>query len=52
MAIGHAGVIRDFVDCIRSGGTPQTTASDNIKSLAMVFAAIASAEQHQRVPVV
>ena len=52
MATGHAGVIRDFVDCVHSGGTPQTVASDNIKSLAMVFAAIASAEQRQRVPVV
>jgi predicted dehydrogenase len=51
MATGHAGVIREFVDCVRMGGTPQTAASDNIKSLAMVFAAIASAEQQQRVPV-
>jgi predicted dehydrogenase len=51
MATGHAGVIREFVDCVRTGGIPQTTASDNIKSLAMVFAAIASAEQQQRVPV-
>jgi predicted dehydrogenase len=49
---GHAGVIRDFVDCVRTGGTPQTVASDNIKSLAMVFGAIASAEQQQRVSMV
>jgi predicted dehydrogenase len=52
IATGHAGVIREFVDCVRSGATPQTVASDNIKSLAMVFAAIASAEQQQRVAVV
>lgn len=52
MATGHGGVIRDFVTCVRSGGTPQTVASDNIKSLAMVFAAIESAEQRGRVPVV
>jgi len=40
----HAGAIRDFVACVRSGATPETTASDNIQSLAMVFGAIASAE--------
>jgi predicted dehydrogenase len=52
MATGHAGVIREFLDCVRSGGVPQTAADDNIKSLAMVFAAITSAEQKQRVLVV
>jgi predicted dehydrogenase len=49
---GHGGVIREFVDCVRSGGTPQTAAADNIKSLAMVFAAIESAEQKLRLAVV
>lgn len=48
---GHEGVIRDFLNCIRSGGTPETVSSDNIKSLAMVFAAIDSAQSGQRVPV-
>ncbi|MBL8165093.1 MAG: Gfo/Idh/MocA family oxidoreductase [Anaerolineae bacterium] len=48
---GHEGIIRDFVACVRSGDTPETTASDNIKSLAMVFAAIESAEQGRVVPV-
>jgi predicted dehydrogenase len=52
IATGHAGVIREFVACVRSGGTPQTAAADNIKSLAMVFGAITSAEQKQRVLVV
>lgn len=52
IVVGHAGVIREFVDCVRSGGAPQTAAADNIKSLAMVFAAITSAEQKQRVVVV
>jgi predicted dehydrogenase len=51
MLTGHAGVIREFVDCARSGGVPQTVASDNIKSLAMVFAAIESAERRQRVEI-
>lgn len=50
---GHAGVIHEFVDCVRSGdGLPQTICTDNIKSLAMVFAAIESAEKGLPVPVV
>ena len=40
----HYGCIRDFIDCIKSGATPETVCTDNIKSLAMVFGAIASAE--------
>ena len=40
---GHAGVLRDFVRCVQTGETPETVASDNIKSLAMVFGAIESA---------
>jgi predicted dehydrogenase len=45
---GHAGAIRDFVACVRAGTPPETAASDNIKSLAMVFGAIASAERKAR----
>ncbi len=41
---GHCGAIREFVNCVRSGGTPETVCTDNIKSLAMVFGAIESAE--------
>ena len=48
---GHAGLIRDFVDCVSSGTTPETIASDNVKSLAMVFGAIESAERQQRVQI-
>ena len=51
MITGHAGVIREFVDSIRNGSTPETVASDNIKSLAMVFAAIESAESKVRVSI-
>ena len=40
---GHAGNIAEFLDAIDSGGTPQTIASDNMLSLAMVEAAISSA---------
>ena len=46
---GHGGLIRDFINCLQTGKTPETIAADNIKSLAMVFAAIESAETHQRV---
>jgi predicted dehydrogenase len=46
---GHAGAIREFVDCVRTGATPETIAADNIKSLAMVFGAIESATRRARV---
>lgn len=49
--LGHAGLIREFVGCVRNGGTPQTICTDNIKSLAMVIAAVKSAETGQRVNV-
>lgn len=48
---GHRGLIQEFVDCVRHGGTPETACTDNIKSLAMVFAAIESARQRREVPV-
>ncbi|GCE16251.1 Gfo/Idh/MocA family protein [Dictyobacter kobayashii] len=41
---GHAGLIREFFACIQNGTQPETQAEDNIKSLAMVFGAIESAE--------
>ena len=40
---GHAGLIQDFIACLRAGETPETICTDNIKSLAMVFGAIESA---------
>ena len=48
---GHASVIADFLDAIESGAQPETAGSDNIKSLAMVFAAIESAKLKQRVSI-
>jgi predicted dehydrogenase len=48
---GHAGALRDFVCCIQTGETPETICTDNIKSLAMVFGAIESAETGQLVPI-
>ena len=40
---GHLGVITDFVSAVRTRREPETAGSDNIKSLAMVFAAVESA---------
>ena len=48
---GHEGLIREYVEAIRSGGPTETPATDNIKSLAMVFGAIESAETGQRVAI-
>jgi predicted dehydrogenase len=48
---GHLGIIEEFVDAIRTGREPETHGSDNIKSLAMVFAAIESANSGRRVAV-
>jgi predicted dehydrogenase len=41
----HAGNIGEFLDAIESGIAPQTEAPDNLKSLAMVEAAVESAQQ-------
>jgi len=41
---GHTGIMRNFVECVRNGSAPDTVCSNNIKSLAMVFGAIESAE--------
>jgi predicted dehydrogenase len=49
--IGHGGLIAEFVRCVREGRTPETASSDNIKSLAMVLAAIESAEKGREVKV-
>lgn len=43
-AEGHAGVIADFLDARAAGRPALTDARDNIRSLAMTFAAIESAE--------
>lgn len=48
---GHASVIAGFLDAIDTGGTPETAGSDNVKSLAMVFAAIESAGRRERVEI-
>lgn len=48
---GHEGLIRDFIANLEPQTTQTTPSSDNIKSLAMVFAAIESAETGKRVQV-
>lgn len=48
---GHASVIAEFLDAIETGRQPETAGNDNIKSLAMVFAAIESAKTRQRVAI-
>ena len=47
----HVSVIIDFLDAVESGRPPESPASDNIKSLAMVFGAIESAKTRQRVTI-
>ena len=48
---GHASVLLDFLDAIEAGRPPETVSSDNINSLAMVFAAIESARTRQRIEI-
>ena len=48
---GHLGIIRDFMHAIETGTEPETRGADNIKSLAMVFGAIESAETGRRVAI-
>ncbi|MCT7377116.1 Gfo/Idh/MocA family protein [Chelativorans salis] len=48
---GHASVIAEFLAAIEEGRRPETDGTDNIKSLAMVFAAIESAATQSRVEI-
>ncbi len=48
---GHGGQIADFLNCLRSGTVPETVCTENIKSLAMVLAAVKSAETAREVAV-
>ena len=43
------GALREMLEFLRSGKKPQTECHDNIKSLAMVFAAIESSKKGRRV---
>ena len=48
---GHLGVLQDFIAATRGGPLPETIGTENIKSLAMVFGAIESAETGRRVDI-
>lgn len=48
---GHLGVMQDFIAATRGGPAPETVGSENIKSLAMVFGAIDSAESGRRIEI-
>jgi len=48
---GMHGALREMLTFLRTGKKPQTECHDNIKSLAMVFAAIESARKRRRIPV-
>jgi predicted dehydrogenase len=48
---GHTGCIRNFIECVRTGQLPETICTENIKSLAMVFGAIESAQSGQRISI-
>ena len=48
---GHVSVIDEFLDAIENGREPETSGRDNIKSLAMVFAAIESAAARRRIQI-
>jgi predicted dehydrogenase len=51
IAPGIAGSLRDFLGALRTRATPMGECHDNIKSLAMVFAAIESSSTGRRVAV-
>jgi predicted dehydrogenase len=48
---GIAGSIQDFLNALKTGATPMGECHDNIKSLAMVFAAMESSDAKQRVEI-
>ena len=51
VAGGIAGSLQDFLQALKTGVTPMGECHDNIKSLAMVFAAIESAKTGERVQI-
>lgn len=51
VAGGIAGSLQDFLQALETGATPMGECHDNIKSLAMVFAAVESATTGKRVKI-
>ncbi len=48
---GHESMLRDFIDALKKGRKPICDCQDNIKSLAMVLAAVQSAKSGKKVAV-
>jgi predicted dehydrogenase len=48
---GHAAVIADFLNALKTNTEPETICTDNIKSLAMVYGAIESAEKGKKITI-
>ena len=49
--LGQAFVLDDFIRAVRSGARPRTDVVDNIRSIAMVFAAVKAVRTGRKVPV-
>jgi predicted dehydrogenase len=49
--LGQRGALREFLEYLRTGKTPQCECQDNIQSLAMVFAAMESSRCGRRVDI-
>ena len=47
----HAALIRDYVQCLQARRMPMTTCEDNIKSLAMVMAAVESRKTGKKIEI-
>jgi len=48
---GIAGSLGEFLSALETGATPMGECHDNIKSLAMVHAALASSRTGRRMPI-
>ncbi len=46
---GHGAVIHSFIEALKSNTEPETVCTDNIKSLAMVYGAVESADKGEKV---
>ena len=48
---GHAAVILSFIEALKNNTQPETVCTDNIKSLAMVYGAVESAETGKKIEI-
>jgi predicted dehydrogenase len=47
----HSRLLLDFFNCIENGLSPETSIADNLRSIAMVFAAVDAVQTNTKVPV-